>query len=1322
MISLLLRGKSAALALVLCSFSSLVTAEVVGLSNGTFRVNESGAATYSVKIEAAPGRAGVAPDITLNYSSNNVIEGSMGVGWSLGGVQMITRCPQTPIHDSNIRAVNYSSEDRFCLDGRRLILISGAYGAPNSTYRLEVDDLSTIRAIGGSTANGPQYFEIKNKAGETHYFGNTSILTPAFNNPLDSRDAFVEPAGFTAGVLAKAWAIKAIEDVKGNFISFHYDKDRQRGTHFLSSVNYSGHRPSGRAAFAEIRFVYKDYGKGFVGYQAGTKAFRDRLLTRVESKIDDQFYRVFHLSYESSDFIEERTLLTSIQECPDNTASRAMCLRPTEFNWERPPLATSTTVLQEFTEEGYTYSFRRPSVTNYNPFPSGSSTITGTDNRHTAQVFDMTGDGFHDLVYVRAGKWRIRKGPQFSPEEELTSVGAGSPENALNIDYDGNGTRDLLVASSATASWQVIAYASGYGDPQQVPPGNCDPREPCSPIPIYTNANIKSLYRTATGWSQKAQVLDVDGDGLEDIVFQDGTALKSYLNEGSGNFSQAVTLFNGQGSMLLGSEKRTASMKSASAFDVNADGRSDLFIEVTTILDICYSAHGDIIRFITSAAECLDAGGTWVPGEESTVRKLFVSDGSPSAPTFTEQFVLTADVETVRVADFNGDGLQDVAYVRNDAWYYRISDGTTLLEERPMSNLTGNLTTADNRRDFNQFVDLNGDGRADVLHATSTSNWDIYFSRPTNEGDWVIFEKRGSWSFPNQAVIRFGDVNGDGKLELLTSTGSSWAVRYNRPGIKEYVVKTITNGNGVKTDISYSPMTDSDVYVFPYSESLEHPETMSPVYGMFVVDRVQTDSNEEFGLVKRMAVSYEYGGMLIHRKGRGSLGFQMLRTTDEQSGVISETRYAQEFTDAEYPKTGMPVYSEKRLGGQLLSRSTNTLAVKTTGQGGRMPYVSTSSEEAYILDSFGVGERVSTTSTTDDYDSWGNLINRQVQIVDAQTGEQWTTSTINNFGNTNEQKLGRLKWTSVSKNRTGYTGTISRRTDFTYNADNMLASSTVSPSVAATRVVTSYVYDEFGNTIEKSQTGYSTSTGETQTRTSYTSFGSRGRYVAYRENALGEQVSYLYNGVTADQTAGIIESMTETDPNGLSTTSSYDNLGRIVSTLHPDERLTTVAREECSNCVVAGAHYYEYTQEDGQPDVQVYYDRWGREVVKRTQGFTGGWYAVVTKYDDEGRKQEVFEPNTTAYSTAYEYDELDRIITMISPKNGLTRYTYSPLSVTVTNPKGQVTQTFKNGFGEVVYTKDHLGNEVHFVRDAYGNTRQTQTKADGKTSTVTATY
>ena len=433
----------------------------------------------------------------------------------------------------------------------------------------------------------------------------------------------------------------------------------------------------------------------------------------------------------------------------------------------------------------------------------------------------MDGDGFSDVIYVRSGRWKIRRGPSFGSEQDLTNVGAGSPENALNIDYDGNGTRDLLVASSATSPWQVIAYESGYGDPQQVLPTNCSVYEPCAPVTITTSANIDSLGRTAIGWSQKAQVMDVNGDGLEDIVFEDGNNLKGYINQGLGDFSTAVTLYQGISGLLKDTEKNTASMKSASAFDINADGRSDLFIEVTTSTDACYRSNGTVIPFISTPAECNDAGGTWVYGQASFTRQLFISSGSTAAPTFSQAFVLVGEVNTVRTADFNGDGLLDVAYVKNNAWYYRLSNGITLLDEHAMTN----MSTADNRKNLNQFVDLNGDGRADVLHAVSTSKWDVYFSRPSENRDWAVFEKRGSKTFDNNAAIRFGDLNGDGKLQLLTSTGSSWKTFSKRPGIKEFVVKKITNGHGVDTEISYKSLTDTSVYLFPYSESLQHPDT-----------------------------------------------------------------------------------------------------------------------------------------------------------------------------------------------------------------------------------------------------------------------------------------------------------------------------------------------------------------------------------------------------------------------------------------------------------------------------------------------------------------
>ena len=86
-----------------------------------FRVDESGAATYSIPISTVPGTAGVAPQLSLEYSSQGGY-GPLGRGWSLGGTSAISRCRATreagdfisggvPV-DGNPRPVDYSATDR----------------------------------------------------------------------------------------------------------------------------------------------------------------------------------------------------------------------------------------------------------------------------------------------------------------------------------------------------------------------------------------------------------------------------------------------------------------------------------------------------------------------------------------------------------------------------------------------------------------------------------------------------------------------------------------------------------------------------------------------------------------------------------------------------------------------------------------------------------------------------------------------------------------------------------------------------------------------------------------------------------------------------------------------------------------------------------------------------------------------------------------------------------------------------------------------------------------------------------------------------------
>ncbi len=144
---------------------STTTTTVAGSTPGEFAVSPSGAATYTIPIQVPPGIAGMAPKLALVYNSQSG-NGLFGMGWSLSGLSAITRCPRTRAQDGMIGGVNFDANDRYCLDGQRLVLVSGTYGAAGSEYRTERESFSKIVA-NGTAGNGPASFTVKTKAGLT---------------------------------------------------------------------------------------------------------------------------------------------------------------------------------------------------------------------------------------------------------------------------------------------------------------------------------------------------------------------------------------------------------------------------------------------------------------------------------------------------------------------------------------------------------------------------------------------------------------------------------------------------------------------------------------------------------------------------------------------------------------------------------------------------------------------------------------------------------------------------------------------------------------------------------------------------------------------------------------------------------------------------------------------------------------------------------------------------------------------------------------------------------------------------------------------------
>src|SRR5207245_2344255 len=127
---------------------------VAGFTPGSFQVNESGAATYTIPIQVPPGVAGMQPKLALSYSSQ-AGNGLLGVGWIVSGLSSIDRCRRTIIQDGVGIGVTYDANDRYCLDGQRLVLVAGtSYGADGAEYRTDRESFTKVISHGQVAAPG----------------------------------------------------------------------------------------------------------------------------------------------------------------------------------------------------------------------------------------------------------------------------------------------------------------------------------------------------------------------------------------------------------------------------------------------------------------------------------------------------------------------------------------------------------------------------------------------------------------------------------------------------------------------------------------------------------------------------------------------------------------------------------------------------------------------------------------------------------------------------------------------------------------------------------------------------------------------------------------------------------------------------------------------------------------------------------------------------------------------------------------------------------------------------------------------------------------
>src|SRR5581483_7392147 len=407
---------------------------------GKFSVGSSGSATYNVPIALPPGTAGLVPSLSLEYNSQGS-NGLLGIGWSLGGLPSIGRCPQTVAQDGALGAITFSGSDRFCMDGQRLVLISGTYGADSAQYRTEVETFSEIVSH-GTAGNGPAWFEVHTKSGQIMQFGNTT-------------DSQVLAKGTST---ARSWALNKVSDTKGNYFTVTYTNDTTNGQAYPVEIDYTGNAGTSLSPNNKVQFVYATRPDITPQYQAGTFTQTTVRLTDIKTYSGTTLVADYKLSYGISGGTS-RSILTSLQLC-DGT-SPANCLPATSFTWQgqsilpgaggaNPGWGGNTLTTGDFNGDGTTdLLVCPPSGTCYVYYVNGS-TLTGssfTPGWGGNQTFaaDFNGDGKADLFTCNSSTCYVyySTGTSFSAGSFAAAWG-GANSKFVIADFDGDGRADIF--------------------------------------------------------------------------------------------------------------------------------------------------------------------------------------------------------------------------------------------------------------------------------------------------------------------------------------------------------------------------------------------------------------------------------------------------------------------------------------------------------------------------------------------------------------------------------------------------------------------------------------------------------------------------------------------------------------------------------------------------------------------------------------------------------------------------------------------------------------------------------------------------------------
>lgn len=957
-----------------------------------------GKASYTIPIAVPPGTNGIAPQVAIAYNSL-AGDGVLGYDWSISGLSVISRGSKSIYHNGAISPVDLSSNDRFMLDGMRLIAKVGTYGANGTTYGTEVENFATITSFG---TGQPNYFQVITKDGVTMEYGNTS------DSKFLNHD----------GTKVLYWRLNRIKYNDGNYIDFKYtnvDRDSR-----IDEINYTGNTTTGAAPYNKLKFNYSIRTDVNTTYEAHasmvSKYLLDNITVTAESGAAFKTYTFKYGLNDANSFLKEVI----------ETGSNGTSLNSTIFKYGDEP-------------------------TDF-PTPTSSGAIAG----QTVDVFsgDFDADGYSDILAatrvlsgstIYHSEFKIYKRTATNSNFTLsatkslptsfTIVNKKDIPNAYNFfttDFTGDGADDIATVKTTSGSNRVLSEVKIYKSSNDATDFN-----------TIINVALPTAYSKIHSSGHFMFSGDFNGDGIGDLL--------SMLGHNT-NGSYFAHMYFGNGSAWLGTLGTSgtlnfpistwASVDKVHVIDFNGDGKSDLMLikdgycEIITFdgfyaRSIYYAGfptkwhllffgdfNGDRKTDILTRTSLTNNLAPWYKAVSTGTGFVETSFTFNDTPEINEYYY----GDKLAISDFNGDGKMDILH----GWNYFVgrvattsrldmyqSRGDNFFHEQYSYNtvFTTSPTTV---------YDLNGDGRSDIINRQHYTN-PFYILTFKPNGKELLLEKA---------------KNGVNHVTQWTYKRMSEASTfYTRGSLTNHPLNNVQLPINLVSELKSQNGIGSDTYVqYTYEEAKLHKEGkgflgIKKVNAHNLITGIKTVSENEFNTSFYTAAPYKISTYYV----------------PSSSLLLNEITLTNQFI-----QQNTPAYYEKRFWSRVNSSYENQAF-----EGRFVSSSNTYDSHGNITVNTVNNNNVETTTTTTAYGTYGTPIPAKptsVAVSNTRSGQSAYSVTTTYGYNTLGQLTSKVDFSGQSQSVT---------TTYSYNSLGNQTGMTVTPSGMTARTTTT-TYDSRG--------------------------------------------------------------------------------------------------------------------------------------------------------------------------------------------------------------------------------------------------------------------